>query len=108
MFAKFFIDRPRFAVVISVLMALAGVIAGFSLPVAQYPNVTPPQIRVSTTYRGADASTVANTVGAPLEEMVNGVDGMIYLNSTSSNNGEYKLYITFATGTDPDMALVRV
>ncbi|MEG2184845.1 MAG: efflux RND transporter permease subunit [Cloacibacillus sp.] len=108
MFAKFFIDRPRFAVVISVLMALAGVIAGFSLPVAQYPNVTPPQIRVSTTYRGADASTVANTVGAPLEEMVNGVDGMIYLNSTSSNNGEYQLYITFATGTDPDMALVRV
>lgn len=108
MFAKFFIDRPRFAVVISVLMALAGVIAGFSLPVTQYPNVTPPQIRVSTTYRGADASTVANTVGAPLEEMVNGVDGMIYLNSTSSNNGEYQLYITFATGTDPDMALVRV
>ena len=108
MFAKFFIDRPRFAMVISILMALAGVIAAFSLPVAQYPNVTPPQIQVSTTYRGADASTLANTVGAPLEEMVNGVEGMIYMNSTSSNNGQYKLTITFATGTDPDMALVRV
>ena len=94
--------------VISILMALAGVIAAFSLPVAQYPNVTPPQIQVSTTYRGADASTLANTVGAPLEEMVNGVEGMIYMNSTSSNNGQYKLTITFATGTDPDMALVRV
>ena len=90
------------------LMALAGVIAAFSLPVAQYPNVTPPQIQVSTTYRGADASTLANTVGAPLEEMVNGVEGMIYMNSTSSNNGQYQLTITFATGTDPDMALVRV
>ncbi|MDO5116077.1 MAG: efflux RND transporter permease subunit [Synergistaceae bacterium] len=108
MFAKFFIDRPRFAVVISVLMALAGIIAAFSLPVEQYPNVTPPQIRVSTTYRGSDAETVANTVGAPLEEMVNGVDGMIYMNSTSSNNGDYELYVTFETGTDPDMALVRV
>ena len=108
MFAKFFIDRPRFAMVISILMALAGVIAAFSLPVAQYPNVTPPQIQVSTTYRGADASTLANTVGAPLEEMVNGVEGMIYMNSTSSNNGQYQLTITFATGTDPDMALVRV
>lgn len=108
MFAKFFIDRPRFAMVISILMALAGVIAAFSLPVAQYPNVTPPQIQVSTTYRGADASTLANTVGAPLEEMVNGVEGMIYMNSTSSNNGQYQLTITFATGTDPDMALVHV
>ena len=108
MFAKFFIDRPRFAMVISILMALAGVIAAFSLPVAQYPNVTPPQIQVSTTYRGADARTLANTVGAPLVEMVNGVEGMIYLNSTSSNNGQYQLTITFATGTDPDMALVRV
>ena len=108
MFAKFFIDRPRFAMVISILLALAGVIAAFSLPIAQYPNVTPPQIRVSTTYRGADAVTLANTVGAPLEEMVNGVDGMIYMNSTSSNNGSYELYVTFATGTNPDMALVRV
>ena len=108
MFSKFFIDRPRFAIVVCVLMAFAGVIAAFSLPIEQYPNVTPPQIQVTTTYRGADAVTLANTVGAPLEEMVNGVEGMIYMNSTSSNNGQYQLTITFATGTDPDMALVRV
>lgn len=108
MFAKFFIERPRFAMVICILLGLAGTIAAFSLPVAQYPDVTPPQIRVNTTYRGADASTIANTVGVPLEEMVNGVEGMIYMNSTSSNNGQYTLYVTFATGTDPDMALVRV
>ena len=94
--------------VICILLGLAGTIAAFSLPVAQYPDVTPPQIRVNTTYRGADASTIANTVGVPLEEMVNGVEGMIYMNSTSSNNGQYTLYVTFATGTDPDMALVRV
>ena len=108
MFSKFFIDRPRFAIVVCVLMAFAGVIAAFSLPIEQYPNVTPPQIQVTTTYRGADAVTLANTVGAPLEEMVNGVEDMIYMNSSSSNNGEYKLTVTFATGTDPDMALVRV
>ena len=108
MFSKFFIDRPRFAIVVCVLMAFSGMIAAFSLPIEQYPNVTPPQIQVTTTYRGADAVTLANTVGAPLEEMVNGVEDMIYMNSSSSNNGEYKLTVTFATGTDPDMALVRV
>ncbi len=108
MFAKFFIDRPRFAMVICILMALAGVISAFSLPIAQYPDVTPPQIQVKTMYRGADAVTLANTVGTPMEEMVNGVEGMIYMNSTSSNNGEYTLNVTFATGTDSDMALVRV
>lgn len=94
--------------VICILLGFAGVIAAFTLPIAQYPDVTPPQIRVNTTYRGADAATIANTVGVPLEEMVNGVEGMIYMNSTSSNNGDYTLYVTFATGTDPDMALVRV
>ena len=106
--AKFFINHPRFAVVVSIIIALAGVICAFSLPIEQYPNVTPPQIRVSGTYRGADAQTVANTLAAPLEEVVNGVDGMIYMSSTSSNNGQYELRVTFATGTDPDMALVRV
>lgn len=94
--------------VVSIVIALAGIISIFSLPVEQYPEVAPPQIRVSTSYRGADAETIANTLAAPLEEEVNGVEGMIYMDSTSSNNGEYELYVTFATGTDPDMALVRV
>ena len=94
--------------VVCIVIALAGIISIFSLPVEQYPEVAPPQIRVNTTYRGADAETIANTLAAPLEEEVNGVEGMIYMDSTSSNNGEYTLYVTFATGTDSDMALVRV
>ena len=94
--------------VVCIVIALAGIISIFSLPVEQYPEVAPPQIRVNTSYRGADAETIANTLAAPLEEEVNGVEGMIYMDSTSSNNGEYELYVTFATGTDPDMALVRV
>jgi hydrophobe/amphiphile efflux-1 (HAE1) family protein len=108
MWAKFFIDHPRFAMVISIVMALAGAISITQLPVAQYPDVTPPQIRVSATFRGANAQTVAKTVGAPLEEAINGVDGMIYMNSTSSNNGSYQLFVTFKIGTNPDMALVKV
>lgn len=94
--------------VVCLVIAIAGIISIFSLPVEQYPEVAPPQIRVNTTYRGADAQTIANTLAAPLEENVNGVEDMIYMDSTSSNNGDYTLYVTFATGTDPDMALVRV
>lgn len=108
MFSKFFIERPRFAIVVCVVIALAGILSIFSLPVEQYPEVAPPQIRVSTSYRGADAETIANTLAAPLEEGINGVDDMIYMSSSSSNNGEYSLTVTFATGTDPDMALVKV
>lgn len=108
MFSKFFIKRPRFAMVIAIVLALAGSISAFRLPVAQYPDVTPPQISVSTSYRGADAATLANTVAAPLEEQMNGVDGMIYMSSTSDNSGNYELAITFEMGTDPDMALVKV
>lgn len=108
MFAKFFIDRPRFAMVIVVVLALAGTIAGFNLPIKQYPDVAPPQIAVSATYLGADAETLANTVGVPLEEAINGVEGMIYMNSTSDNTGRYQLSVTFRTGTDTDIALVKV
>jgi hydrophobe/amphiphile efflux-1 (HAE1) family protein len=108
MFSKFFIDRPRFAMVIAVVLALAGVIAAFNLPVKQYPDVAPPQVTVSANYPGADAETLANTVGIPLEEAINGVDDMIYMSSTSSNTGRYSLTITFKTGTDTDMALVKV
>ncbi len=94
--------------VVSIVIALAGIISIFSLPIEQYPEVAPPQIHVSTTYRGADAETISNTLAAPLEEEINGVEDMIYMDSTSSNNGAYDLYVTFATGTDSDMALVRV
>lgn len=108
MFAKFFIDRPRFAMVVCLVMAIAGVIAGLNLPIKEYPDVAPPQIVVSGMYPGADAETLANTVGVPLEEKINGVEDMIYMNSTSDNTGRYQLTITFKTGTDSDMALVRV
>jgi hydrophobe/amphiphile efflux-1 (HAE1) family protein len=108
MFSKFFIEHPRFAMVISVVLALAGIIAALNLPVKQYPDVAPPQISVEASYPGADAETLANTVGVPLEEAINGVDDMIYMNSTSSNTGRYALTITFKTGTDTDMALVKV
>ncbi len=108
MFSKFFIARPRFAMVIAVVLALAGVIAAFNLPIKQYPDVAPPQVQVHATYPGADAETLANTVAAPLEEAVNGVDDMIYMNSTSSNTGRYTLTVTFKTGTNKDMALVKV
>ena len=94
--------------VISVLLTLAGIICAFSLPIEQYPEVTPPVILVRANYRGAAAEVVANSLGAPLEEVVNGVDGMIYMNSTSGNDGSYTLEITFETGTNPDMALVKV
>ena len=108
MLSEFFIKRPRFAMVIAIVLAFAGLISAFRLPVAQYPDVTPPQISVQATYRGADASTLANTVAAPLEEQINGVDGMIYMSSASDNSGNYELTITFDMGTDPDMALVKV
>jgi len=87
---------------------IAGILCAQSLPVKQYPNIAPPQIMVTASYPGADAQTVANTVGIPLEEAINGVEGMIYMNSTSSNNGSYNLTVTFETGTNSDMALVKV
>lgn len=108
MFSKFFIHRPRFAVVISCFLMIAGGICAYSLPVKQYPDVAPPQIQVWTSYPGADAQTLANSVGTPIEEAVNGVEDMLYMSSTSSNNGEYSLSITFKTGTNTNMALVKV
>ncbi|GHV29790.1 multidrug efflux RND transporter permease subunit [Synergistales bacterium] len=108
MFAQFFIKRPRFAIVIACVLSLAGFISAINLPIRQYPDVTPPQIEVSATYPGADAETLANTVAAPLEKQINGVDGMIYMESTSNSSGNYSLRVTFATGTDTDMALVKV
>lgn len=108
MFSKFFIERPRFAVVIAIVMSLAGLIAIFTLPVAMYPEITPPQIMVRADYTGASAETVANTVAIPIETAVNGVDDMMYMESSSYNSGHYELTISFEIGTDPDLAQVKV
>lgn len=108
MFSKFFIDRPIFATVIAILMILAGVLTVKTLPVAQYPEITPPTVQVSAVYPGADAQTVAETVGVPIEEQVNGVEGMMYMSSNSGADGSYGLTITFEVGTDIDMATVKV
>ena len=108
MFSKFFIERPRFAVVIAIVMSLAGLIAVFSLPVAMYPEITPPQVVVSANYAGASAETVANTIAIPLETAVNGIDDMMYMESSSYNSGLYRLTISFEIGTDPDLAQVKV
>lgn len=107
MFSKFFINRPRFAVVISLLLCLAGFISIFSLPIALYPEVTPPEVVVVARYPGASAEVIAKTVGIPLESKVNGVEDMLYM-SSSSSDGSYSLTVTFKTGTDPDLAQVKV
>ncbi|MCM1504978.1 MAG: multidrug efflux RND transporter permease subunit [Muribaculum sp.] len=108
MFSKFFIDRPIFATVLAILMVIAGLITISSLPVAQFPDITPPTVSVSATYPGANASTVARTVGVPIEEQINGVEDMLYMSSTSSSDGSYNLTITFEQGTDIDQAAINV
>ena len=108
MFSKIFIERPRFAIVIAIVMSLAGIISLFSLPIALYPQITPPEINVSASYTGASAEVVANSIGIPIEQEVNGVEDMLYMSSSSSNSGMYSLSISFETGTDPDMAQVKV
>lgn len=108
MFSKFFINRPIFATVLAILMVLAGVVSLEVLPVAQFPDITPPTVQVSAVYPGASAETVARTVGTVIEEQVNGVDGKIYMSSTSSSSGAYTLTVTFEVGTDIDMATVLV
>ncbi|WP_417427785.1 efflux RND transporter permease subunit [Kiloniella sp.] len=108
MFSALFINRPKFALVISIVISLAGIIALNSIPVAEYPDITPPQVKVTTNYPGANATVVEQSVAAPIEAKVNGVDGMLYMSSTSSNDGSYDLTVTFAVGTDPDIAAVNV
>ena len=108
MFSRFFIERPRFAMVISIVLTLAGAIAVFSLPISLYPEITPPEVSVSATYPGASAEVLANTVGIPSEQEVNGIENMLYMSSTSENSGSYRLTVTFAVGTDPDLAQVKV
>lgn len=108
MFSKFFIERPIFATVIALLIIIAGLVCLISLPVAQYPTITPVQIQVTTTYPGADADTVSKSVAAPIEFQINGVENMLYMESTSSNTGQLTITVYFSLETDPDMAQVLV
>lgn len=108
MFSRFFIERPIFAIVLAVAMVMAGALTFSKLPIAQYPDITPPTVMVTASYPGADAATVAETVGVPIEQQVNGVEGMMYMSSSSGSDGSYSLTITFEEGTDLDEAAVKV
>lgn len=106
--STFFIHRPNFAIVLSVVITLAGLLALFAIPVAQYPNLTPPQVSVTAIYPGASAETLVQTVAQPIEVQVNGVPDMLYMQSASSSSGMYTLTVTFAIGTDPNIDQVNV
>ncbi len=108
MFSTFFINRPIFATVLSILIVIAGFVSLVGLPIEEYPTITPPTVVVRASYPGANASTIADLVGTPIEQQVNGVEGMLYMSSTSSSTGSYSLTITFEVGTDLDMATVLV
>jgi HAE1 family hydrophobic/amphiphilic exporter-1 len=108
LFSRFFIERPIFATVLAIVIVLAGGVSVLGLPVAQYPEITPPTVEVSATYPGANAVVVAETVASPIEQEVNGVEGMIYMSSISSNDGSYVLTVSFEVGVDLDMASVLV
>jgi multidrug efflux pump len=106
--SRFFIDRPVFAAVLSIVIVIAGLVSMRALPIAQYPNIVPPQVVVTANYAGASPETVADTVAAPLEQQINGVDDMIYLESASLANGQMTATVTFEIGTDPDQATINV
>jgi multidrug efflux pump len=107
-FARFFIDRPVFATVLSIIITLAGGLALWTLPVAQYPEIAPPTVEVSAVFPGANAQVVADTIAAPIEQQVNGVEGMLYMSSQCTNDGSYTLTVTFKLGVDLNMAQVLV
>src|SRR6516162_5791647 len=105
--SKFFIERPIFANVIAIITILLDAVCLYNLPVAQYPQIVPPTIQVSTSYAGASAETVANTIGIPIEQSVNGVEDSIYMQSTSGSDGSYTLTVAFAIGTDLNTSLAQ-
>lgn len=107
-FPRFFIDRPIFAIVLSVLMVIAGIVAFFQLPLSEYPAVTPPTVQVTASYPGANPKVIAETVAAPLEQAITGVEGMLYMSSQSATDGRMVLTVTFAQGTNADMAQIQV
>src|SRR3974390_2393195 len=108
MFSDIFIDRPRFAVVIAIVIPLAGLLAIPAIPIAQFPDIVPPQVTVTANYPGADAEVVETTVAQPIEEQINGVYNAIYYQSATGSDGSYTLNVTFDLGTDPDIDTVNV
>ena len=108
MLSKFFIDRPIFAWVIAIVIMLLGALSLATLPIAQYPQIAPPQVQISATYPGASADTVQNTVTKIIEQNLTGLDGYLYMNSTSDSYGQTSITVTFEKGTDPDIAQVQV
>ena len=105
---RFFVDRPIFAVVLSVLMLIVGAVAFVKLPLSEYPAVTPPTVQVTASYPGANPQVIAETVAAPLEQAINGVEGMLYMSSQAATDGRLTLTVTFAQGVDPDIAQIQV